>query len=71
MTVFTEAPTKSSLMEQESVLGRVSQQLSRLEKRDLELWFVIAFSGVAVSAGLLAVLFPARLSSTAIASILK
>ena len=59
MTVSPEGPTKSSLMEQESVLGRVSQQLSRLEKRDLELWFVIAFSGVTVSAGLLAVLFPA------------
>jgi diguanylate cyclase (GGDEF)-like protein len=58
MTVTTEAPTKSSLMEQESVLGRVSQQLSHLEKRDLELWFVIAFSGLAVSAGLLAILFP-------------
>jgi diguanylate cyclase (GGDEF)-like protein len=59
MTVSTEDPTKSLLLEQESVLGRVSQQLSRLEKRDLELWFVIAFSGLAVSAGLLAVLFPA------------
>jgi hypothetical protein len=59
MAVPNEAVTKSSPVLEESVLGRVSQQLSHLEKRDLELWFVIAFSGVTVSAGLLAVLFPA------------
>ena len=43
----------------ESVLARVSQQLSQLEKRDWELWVIISLTGVLVSAGLLAIVFPA------------
>ena len=43
----------------ESVLARVSQQLSHLEKRDGELWLIVSLTGLLVGAGLLAVLFPA------------
>ena len=43
----------------ESLLARVSQQLSQLEKRDWELWFIISLTGLLVGAGLLAILFPA------------
>lgn len=41
----------------ESALARVSQQLSRLEKR--ELWIVVSLTGIVVSTGLLAILFRA------------
>jgi len=43
----------------ESALARVTQQLSRLEKRDWELWAIISLTGALVSAGLLAILFRA------------
>ncbi len=43
----------------ESVLARVSQQLSSLEKRDWELWLIVSATGVLVGAGMLAILFPA------------
>jgi diguanylate cyclase (GGDEF)-like protein len=43
----------------ESVLARVSQQLSQLERRDGELWTIVSLTGLLVGAGLCAVLFPA------------
>ncbi len=43
----------------ESVLGRVSQQLSHLEKRDWELWVIVSLAGLLVGVGLLAILLPA------------
>jgi diguanylate cyclase (GGDEF)-like protein len=43
----------------ESVLARVGQQLSQLERRDWELWLIVSLTGVLVAAGLLALLFPA------------
>jgi diguanylate cyclase (GGDEF)-like protein len=43
----------------ESVLARVGQQLSQLEKRDWELWVIVSLTGVLVATGLLAILFPA------------
>lgn len=43
----------------ESALARVSQQLSRLEKRDWELWVIVSLTGILVSVGLLAILLPA------------
>jgi diguanylate cyclase (GGDEF)-like protein len=43
----------------QSVLGKVSVQLSKLERRDWELWAVVSFTGLLLGAGLLAVLFPA------------
>lgn len=46
------------LKHSESALARVSQQLSRLEKRDWELWAIVSLTGVLVSIGLLAMLIP-------------
>jgi diguanylate cyclase (GGDEF)-like protein len=43
----------------ESVLAKVSQQLSQLERRDGELWLIVSLAGMLVGVGLLAVLFPA------------
>jgi diguanylate cyclase (GGDEF)-like protein len=43
----------------ESVLARVGQQLSQLERRDWELWVIVSLTGVLVASGLLALLFPA------------
>lgn len=43
----------------ESVLARVSQQLSALEKRDWELWVIVSVTSLLVGVGLLALLFPA------------
>src|ERR1700737_3438257 len=47
------------LKQHESVLARVSQQLSQLEKRDGELWLIVSLAGFMVGAGLFAILFPA------------
>ncbi len=43
----------------ESVLAQISQQLSRLEKRDWEMWLIVSLTGVLVAAGFLAILLPA------------
>src|SRR5260370_8538205 len=50
---------KSMLKQSESALARVTQQLSRLEKRDWELWAIVSLTGILVSAGLFAILFRA------------
>jgi len=47
------------LIQSQSNLSRVTQQLSKLEKRDWELWVIISITGVLVSATLLAILFRA------------
>jgi len=47
------------LKQSESTLARVSHQLSRLERRDWELWTIISLTGILVSAGLLSILFRA------------
>jgi len=46
-------------MANESVLARVGQQLSQLERRDWELWLIVSLTGVLVSTGLAAILFTA------------
>jgi diguanylate cyclase (GGDEF)-like protein len=43
----------------ETALTRVSQQLSKLEKRDWELWGIVSLTGILVSVSLLAILFRA------------
>jgi diguanylate cyclase (GGDEF)-like protein len=48
----------------EGTVARVTQQLSKLEKRDWELWAIISLTGVLVSATLLAILFRAAFMST-------
>jgi diguanylate cyclase (GGDEF)-like protein len=51
---------------QQSNLARVSQQLSRLEKRDWELWFIVSLTGILLSVGLLLVLLPAAFKGDSI-----
>jgi len=41
------------------VLGHISRELARLEKRDWELWSIALAAGISVAAGLLALIFPA------------
>ena len=50
---------RGELKRGESVLARVSQQLSQLEKRDWELWGIVSLTGILVSATLLTILFRA------------
>ena len=45
----------------ESVIARVSQQLAVLEKRDWQMWMVVAGTGIMVGAAFLALLFPAAI----------
>ena len=47
------------LTQRKSQLARVTQQLSHLEKRDWELWAIVAVTGILVSGTLLAILFRA------------
>ncbi len=47
--------------ESESVVARISQQLAALEKRDWQMWLIVAGTGIIVGAGLVAILFPAAL----------
>lgn len=46
-----------------SVLARLGQELSRIEKRDWELWAIVLTTGVAISSGLLVLTFPAAFMS--------
>ena len=48
-----------TLTESKSNLSRVTQQLSKLEKRDWELWTIVTITGILVSGSLLAILFRA------------
>jgi diguanylate cyclase (GGDEF)-like protein len=54
------------LKHSESALARVSQQLSRLEKRDWELWAIVSLTGILVSVGLLLILIPGAFKSETI-----
>jgi len=47
------------LQESKNNLARVTHQLSKLEKRDWELWAIITITGILVSGTLLAILFRA------------
>lgn len=49
----------------ESVLSRVSEQLSALEKRDWQMWLIVAGTGILVGSALLALLFPAAMMNQA------
>lgn len=42
----------------DSILSRLSQQLTLLEKRDFEQWLIVVGTGILVGAGLIAILFP-------------
>lgn len=45
----------------ESVLAKVSRQMAAIEKRDWELWMIVAGTGILVGAGLIALLLPAAI----------
>lgn len=47
-----------------SILGNVNRELSRLEKRDWELWWIVSATGILVATGFLVMLLPAALSRT-------
>ena len=41
-----------------SVVAKLSQELAKIEKRDWELWLIVAITGIIVGAGLLAIISP-------------
>jgi diguanylate cyclase (GGDEF)-like protein len=45
----------------ETILSRVSEQLSALEKRDWQLWLIVVGTGIIASAALLALIFPSAI----------
>lgn len=45
----------------ESILARLSEQLTALEKRDFEQWLIVVGTGILVGAGLVAILFPSAI----------
>jgi diguanylate cyclase (GGDEF)-like protein len=45
----------------ESILTRLSQQLTALEKRDFEQWVIVVGTGILVGAGMVAILFPSAI----------
>src|SRR5690349_5705476 len=47
--------------ESKSVLAKVSGELAVIEKRDWELWLIVAGTGILVGAGFLALMFPAAI----------
>ncbi len=51
---------QSSLETQsDSILANINSQLSKLEKRDWELWWIVSITGILVGSGLMAILLPA------------
>src|SRR5438874_6067630 len=63
---LSDSPLVVMLNRSESALARVSQQLSRLEKRDWELWGIVSLAGILVTVGLLALLVPGAFKSDTI-----
>lgn len=47
-----------------SVLANVNHELSRLEKRDWELWWIVSATGILLGTGFLAILLPTALMKT-------
>ncbi|MBZ5513595.1 MAG: GGDEF domain-containing protein [Acidobacteriia bacterium] len=45
----------------ESVIARVSQELAALERRDWQLWLIVAGTGIVAGAAFLALLYPAAI----------
>ena len=48
-------------IQSDSVLAKVSQQLTALEKRDWEMWLIVTGTGILIGAGFLALAFPAAI----------
>ena len=47
-----------------SILANVNQELSKLEKRDWELWWIVSATGILLGTGFLALLLPTALMKT-------
>jgi diguanylate cyclase (GGDEF)-like protein len=47
----------------DSILSRLSEQLTALEKRDFEQWLIVVGTGILVAAGLVAILIPGAILS--------
>jgi diguanylate cyclase (GGDEF)-like protein len=54
----TPTPTGATPVEAENLAAKLTQELSRLEKRDWELWLIVAMSGIVGGCTLLCILFP-------------
>ena len=48
----------------ESILSRLGQELTALEKRDFEQWSIVVCTGILVGAGLVAILFPGAIMNS-------
>ena len=48
-------------IQSDSVLAKVSHQLTALEKRDWELWLIVSGTGILIGAGFLALAYPAAI----------
>jgi diguanylate cyclase (GGDEF)-like protein len=48
-------------VQSDSILGKVSHQLTALEKRDWELWLIVSGTGILIGAGFIAVAFPSAI----------
>ena len=48
----------------ESILSRLSQQLTALEKRDFEQWVIVVGTGILIGTGLVVILFPSAILRT-------
>lgn len=59
VSIYPAANSVVSEREPHSLLARVSVQLAAIEKRDWELWLVVAVTGILAGAGFLALTFPA------------
>jgi diguanylate cyclase (GGDEF)-like protein len=48
-------------VQSDSILAKISQQLTALEKRDWELWLIVTGTGILIGTGFLALAFPAAI----------
>jgi hypothetical protein len=51
-------PKENATRAADTLLSKLTQELSRLEKRDWELWLIVVLSGLIASCGLLCILLP-------------
>jgi diguanylate cyclase (GGDEF)-like protein len=60
-------PTGATPIEADNLAAKLTQELSRLEKRDWELWLIVAMSGIVGGCTLLCILFPSTFLQTGVA----
>jgi diguanylate cyclase (GGDEF)-like protein len=51
-------PSKAAPIETDNLAAKLTQELSRLERRDWELWLIVAVSGIVGGCAILCILFP-------------